>query len=129
MTAYLLDTNVVLRALTAPKSISSSVLRRIEGGARYVSVISFWEIVLKSMKGKLEVGDPHVFWGEALIRLDASSLSLRPEHVAEIHSLEPIHQDAFDRALIAQAKAESLVLVTTDKHVRRYGVQSLYAGA
>jgi PIN domain nuclease of toxin-antitoxin system len=126
--SYLLDTNVVLRALTNPAIIPSSVLRKIEVGVRYVSVISFWELLLKSMKRKLDVGDPRVFWAEALDRLDAAPLSLRQEHVATIHSLEPVHRDPFDRALIAQAKSDSLVLVTTDKQVRRYGVPSLYAG-
>lgn len=81
------------------------------------------------MKGKLDVGDPRVFWAEALNRLDASPLSLRPEHVAAIPSLDAVHQDPFDRALIAQAKAEALVLVTADRHVRRYSVKSLYTGA
>lgn len=128
MSAYLLDTNVILRGFYTPERLSHSIRSRLKNGERFLSVLSYWEIVLKSMIGKLDVGDPRVFWAEALDRLAATPVPLRPEHVAAIYSLDPIHQDPFDRALIAQAKAEALILVTMDKHVRRYGVQSLYAG-
>jgi PIN domain nuclease of toxin-antitoxin system len=45
---------------------------------------------------------------------------LRLDHVSEIYRLEPIHQDPFDRALIAQATAEDLVLVTADREIAKY---------
>jgi PIN domain nuclease of toxin-antitoxin system len=33
----------------------------------------------------------------------------------------PLHQDTFDRMLVAQAKVEGLTLVTTDIMMARYG--------
>lgn len=45
---------------------------------------------------------------------------LRPQHVAEVCSLAPIHKDPFDRMLVAQAIAENLELVTTDTEIPRY---------
>ena len=41
-------------------------------------------------------------------------LLFRPAHIATLFRLQPIHQDPFDRALTAQAKAEDLTLLTTD---------------
>jgi PIN domain nuclease of toxin-antitoxin system len=45
---------------------------------------------------------------------------LRPEHVAEVYTLPPIHKDPFDRVLIAQATVEQLTLLTTDGEIPRY---------
>jgi PIN domain nuclease of toxin-antitoxin system len=75
---------------------------------------------LKASKGKLDVGDPRAWWEEALSALTATSLPLRPEHIAELHNIPSLHSDPFDRALIAQAASESLSLVTTDGEIRRY---------
>ena len=55
----------------------------------------------------------------------ATPLVLRPEHVAEIHHLPPIHRDPFDRVLIAQAMVEGLSLVTTDREILRYASKRL----
>ncbi|MBV8732764.1 MAG: hypothetical protein JO336_23380 [Acidobacteriia bacterium] len=57
---------------------------------------------------------------EALDKLGATPLPLRPDHISEICRLEPIHQDPFDRALIAQATVEQMVLVTSDSDILRY---------
>jgi PIN domain nuclease of toxin-antitoxin system len=72
------------------------------------------------MKGGLKVGDPRTWWRDALDQLAATPLALRPEHVAEVYTLPPLHKDPFDRILIAQATAEELELVTTDGEIPRY---------
>jgi PIN domain nuclease of toxin-antitoxin system len=77
------------------------------------------------MKGKLDVGDPRVWWPEALEKLAATPLPLHPKHVSAIHALDPVHQDPFDRALIAQATVEDLALVSADDAVRKYASKRL----
>jgi len=72
------------------------------------------------MKGRLDVGDPRRWWENTLIQLNAVPLSLQSPHIAKIFDLPAIHQDPFDRAYIAQATVEGLVLLTTDETVRRY---------
>jgi PIN domain nuclease of toxin-antitoxin system len=57
---------------------------------------------------------------DALERFSATALPLRPEHIVAIGDLEPIHQDPFDRALIAQAIVEDLTLVTLDSEIPKY---------
>jgi len=125
MKGFLLDTNIALIGLTSPERIAPTVRREVEAGPVYLSVISFWEVLLKSMKGKLNVGDPRAWWTEALENLTATPLLLRAEHIAEIYQLEPIHQDPFDRALIAQARVEDLALVTADAEIPRYACARL----
>lgn len=112
MKGYLLDTSVALLGLASPERIPPDVRLAIEGGPVYLSVISYWEVLLKSMKGKLEVGDPRAWWPDALDKLTATPLPLRPDHISEVFNLAPIHQDPFDRVLIAQARIEDLTLVS-----------------
>jgi PIN domain nuclease of toxin-antitoxin system len=61
-----------------------------------------------------------MWWTEALEKLAATPLPLRPDHISEIHGLKPIHQDPFDRALIVQATVENLALVTVDREIAKY---------
>jgi PIN domain nuclease of toxin-antitoxin system len=49
--------------------------------------------------------------------LAATPLSLRSEHLSELCELKPVHQHPFGRALIAQAMAEDLALLTTDGQI------------
>jgi PIN domain nuclease of toxin-antitoxin system len=120
VSGYLLDTNVALIALTEPAALSPAVRDALLGGPNVLSVVAFWEVLLKSMKGTLDVGDPRIWWLDALEQLAATPLALRPEHIAAVYGLPAIHQDPFDRALIAQASVEDLELVTTDAEIPRY---------
>lgn len=43
-------------------------------------------------------------------------------HVIETAELPPVHQDPFDRLLIAQARVEGLMAVSADAHWHRYEV-------
>jgi PIN domain nuclease of toxin-antitoxin system len=118
---YLLDTSVALIALSTPEALSSRVRRAIEQGPGFLSVVAYWEVMIKSMRGTLDVGDPRDWFGHALDALGLRTLLYRPEHVAALFSLPPVHQDPFDRALIAQATVEDLTLLTTDATVSKYG--------
>lgn len=124
MTGYLLDTNAVLYTLLDDARLSPRARIAIASGPNFISVASYWEVVLKSMKGKLDVGDPGIWWTQALKNLVATPLHLRPDHIEQVCSLPPIHKDPFDRILIAQATAESLTLVTMDSEIPLYASQS-----
>ena len=120
MRGYLLDTNVILVALTEPDRLPATVRRAVLRGPNVLSVVSYWEVLLKSMKGNLRVGDPRSWWHDVLEQLAGTPLALRPDHVAEIYTLPPIHKDPFDRVLIAQAAVEYLALVTLDAEIPLY---------
>ena len=60
---------------------------------------------------------------EDFVRLDMSFF-----HSEKAGKLPDIHQDPFDRMLIAQAQAEGLEIVTDDLRIQQYGVKTLVAG-
>lgn len=60
------------------------------------------------MKGKLDVGEPRVWWTDAL---------RQPDHVGRLGQLAKVaalHADPFDRILIAWALEEDLNLLGAD---------------
>ncbi len=120
MNGFLLDTNALLFALATPERLSAEARAAVGAGPNLLSVVSYWEVLLKSMKGKLDVGDPREWWQDAVEQLAAAQLTLRAEHIAGVYALQPHHQDPFDRVLIAQAIAEDLTLVTADAEIARY---------
>ena len=125
MKGNLLDTNVILIAPVRPESLSPAVQKAVLDGPNFLSAISYWEVVIKCMKGKLNVGDPKRWWTDVLEELAADSLPLLPQHVGSLPALPFIHKGPFDRVLIAQALDEGLDLVTTDSEIARYASQDL----
>ena len=120
MSGYLRDTNVMLIALTDAARLPAKVKRVLLRGPNVLSVVSYWEVLLKRMKGTLRVGDPRSWWQDAMEQLAGTPLALRPDHVSEIFTLPPIHKDPFGRVLIAQAAVEDFDLVTLDAEIPRY---------
>jgi PIN domain nuclease of toxin-antitoxin system len=125
MRGCLLDTHTALFSMSQSKSLSADARSAIARGTNFLSVVSYWEVTIKSMKGTLNVGDPRLWWHEALEQLAATVLLLRPDHVAAVRGLPPIHKDPFDRVLIAQATVEGLALVSSDAEIARYGTKEL----
>jgi len=116
----LLDTSTALLAVEDPAKLSLGIQKAVIAGPNFLSVVAYWEVMLKSMKGQLDIGDPRAWWFDTLDQLAATPLPLRPQHIAAIRGLLPIHNDPFDRALIAQAIVENLTFVTTDSTVALY---------
>ena len=107
-------------AMSEPERLSAAAKAAILQGPALLSVVSYWEVMIKSMKGMLDVGDPRLWFDETIAALSLQPLLLRPEHMVALYGLPPLHQDPFDRALIAQAIAEDLTLVTTDALIPAY---------
>lgn len=120
MKGYLLDTNVVLLADAQSGRLSNEAREAILRGPSFVSLLAYLEVVIKSMKGKLLIGDPRDWWDRSLRALELVPLMLTPRHIDAMLDLPPIHRDPFDRALVAQALVEDLTLVTTDATLEGY---------
>jgi PIN domain nuclease of toxin-antitoxin system len=74
--------------------------------------------------GKLEAPDDLV---AALEANGFRSLPIQVTHALLAGSLPRIHDDPFDRMLVAQAKAEGLTLVTADTRLADYAVSVIRA--
>lgn len=121
---YLLDTNILLKALYDDESLSPT-LRLILADTDhrfYVSHASLWEISLQQQNGKLE-NDPQFY--DTLSQTNLQELPITVSHIAGSANLPPMHKDPFDRMLIAQAMAEGMVLVTNDVMMSLYDVPLL----
>ena len=117
----LLDTHVLLWWLADAPELSEAArdLIRDSNRAVWVSAVSAWEIAIKKALGKLEAPDDLV---AALEANGFRSLPIQVTHALLAGSLPRIHDDPFDRMLVAQAKAEGLTLVTADARLTAYGV-------
>ena len=114
---YLLDTHVMLWALTEPTRLGHRAREVIESPASrlVVSAASAWEIATKHRLGRLPQADALLgAYSKHLDRLGANRLPVAEDHALLAGRLEWNHRDPFDRMLAAQAMIESLVLVTGD---------------
>lgn len=126
MTAFLLDSHVMLWALAQPERLSDRARELIqsEQSTLHFSVASLWEIALKLSIGKLEL--PADWFEQLQARLSGWGvrwLAISPDHCKRVATL-PFHdKDPFDRMLVAQSQIESLVLISADAVIDSYGVQ------
>jgi PIN domain nuclease of toxin-antitoxin system len=92
-----------------------------------VSVATTWELTIKAMAGKLRLPEPPAPYLEGLVRdFGYELLPIQERHVAALPELPAIHDDPFDRMLVAQALVEDLDLVTGDEWMRRYPIRTIW---
>lgn len=120
----LLDSHILYWALTSPGKLTDGEKQVLENSLNdvLVSPASLWELQIKAGKGKLKL--PRQF-SEAIISTGFSALDITMAHANAIASLPNLHNDPFDRILVAQAKSESLTLVTRDDILNRYPIAVL----
>lgn len=113
----LLDTHVLLWALLEPQKLSPVLRDALEDSDNtlIVSAASAWEIATKWRLGKL----PHARsvvenYAMALNRLAAVDLPISGAVARQAGLWSVPHRDPFDRLLAAQARADELVLASTD---------------
>ncbi|SKB01125.1 PIN domain nuclease, a component of toxin-antitoxin system (PIN domain) [Prosthecobacter debontii] len=93
----------------------------------FVSDATAWEVGIKHSLGKLDLPVPYEdLFPSRLQTLGFQILPIRHAHLHEAARLPWHHRDPFDRLLIAQARVESLVLVSRDTHFPAYGVPILW---
>ena len=119
----LLDTHIFLWTLDdSPKLAGRARELMLASGSRcLVSAVSFWEIAIKAAlrRKQFRVDVDRLVSGASAAGLQL--LAFEPEHAVRVARLPTHHSDPFDRALIAQALAEQLVLLTRDAALARYG--------
>ena|SRR5690349_2995388 len=95
----------------------------------YLSSASSWEIAIKTALGKLDLPEaPSIYVLRRLSDFSIRSLPITHQHSFATGSLPHVHDDPFDRMLIAQAGVEEMVLLTADKVFRRYPVEIFWVG-
>ena len=120
----ILDTCALLWLAAGGQKLARSTLKEInEAPAVYVSAISGFEITLKTCTGKLELSYPVEEWFDRVAEHHGLTiLPLGLDVCIAAAKLPPIHDDPFDRFIIAAAKLNDLTVVTTDEQFEKYGV-------
>ena len=122
----LLDTSILLWTLAAPDRLSQAAKDAVAAGNPALSVASYWEVVIKTRKGLLPIPDPVSWWTRATQLLGGRVLPIRASHITALAALPDLHRDPFDRILVAQAVAEGLPLVTSDRQIGAYSVRVIW---
>jgi PIN domain nuclease of toxin-antitoxin system len=119
MMRILLDTHVYLWWLEDHPMLSTEARTFIADATDvYISSASIWEASIKTGIGKLDV-DVEALVAE-IARSGFSELQVSARHAAAVGSLLNIHNDPFDRILIAQAICEPLRFLTHDGKLKGY---------
>jgi len=122
----LLDTHTFLWWLDTPQRLSDRARIAIANPKNFVfvSAVSFVEIAIKSNLGKLTLsGEPE----KQLTACRFEELPLTIAHADALRGLPPVHNDPFDRMLIAQAQVEKMTIATRDQTMGAYDVLVLAA--
>ena len=115
----LLDTHVYLWWLDNPSLLSKKAVELIENpnNTVFISAAVSWEIAIKKSIGRLLVPNEIMNFMDTLSFIE---LPITIQHTQELVLLEQIHNDPFDRILLAQASIEKLTFITRDKQNLRY---------
>ena len=120
----LLDTHYLIWTLSESTKLTGQARDLISDASQeiYVSVVSLWEIAIKSSLNKLEIEGGLQGVLDRLPILGFKLLDVQVAHVLMLPNLPLHHRDPFDRMLIAQAKPEGMHVLTVDPHFGVYEV-------
>lgn len=119
----LLDTCTFLWVVREESKLSPEAMTLFRDPANdvFLSAVSAWEITVKHQLGRLSLAQPpHLYVPQEREKHGIESLPLDERATFELRRLPPLHQDPFDRMLISQAIAGSLVLLTPDHWIQQY---------
>ena len=122
MKRYLIDTHILLWWLSNDKKLPKKIDDLIANPSNsiIVSAVTAWEIAIKKSLNKLQAPDN---LEEILEENNITVLSMSIEHALYVEHLPSIHQDPFDRLLIAQCIIEELIFVTADTIIPKYDIE------
>jgi len=114
----LLDTHILMSLVEGQVSKYPLKIQRVLAGSPLdlcVSVVSLWEIAIKSRLGKLKIGPAPETLPAMLHGMGVTVLAIDEHHVLAPVEPEPATRDPFDRLLLAQCQVEGFRLVTVDR--------------
>lgn len=122
----LIDTHIVLWRMAADPRLSSHAIALMDdpGNSVTVSAVSVWEVAIKHALARGGKAGVFPSGREFLVEVRAVGLdpmAITAEHAAVLDGLPPHHGDPFDRLLVAQARSESMHLLTADAQLAVYG--------
>jgi PIN domain nuclease of toxin-antitoxin system len=123
MSGLLFDTNILIALVNKTVGRLPGRIRRLLDQSDLrpaVSVVSPWEISIKSAAGKLQIDLDVADLGGFIADFGCSLLPMSIDHALEVAHPEPATRDPFDRLLLAVCACEGMKLVTTDTRLARH---------
>lgn len=125
----LIDTHVFLWLRNSPDKIPNKVFQLYQNTSHdvFLSMVSIWEMQIKSQLGKLDLDLP---LGELVeqqcLENGLQILNIKANHIYALKNLPFHHNDPFDRLIISQAQTESLKLVSADTTLDNYDIDLIW---
>lgn len=119
----LLDTHVFVWLASTPDKLSERARGVIAANASllHISVVSAWEISLLYRKNRLCLPvSPEQFVEDAVNYLRLIEIPLSRKTIQYSVKLPQVHNDPFDRVLIAESHLNKLSLISADKLIHEY---------
>jgi len=122
----LLDTNALILFFEGSSNLSNNAKAAIESSNKiiFVSVISFWEIALKTSISKLEMNLSMEELEKMVWENGFEILPIGIIHTLGLRTLNYYHKDPFDRMIIQQALVENLNIVSSDSVFDQYFINT-----
>lgn len=119
----LLDTHVLIWLASDPEQLSpvAQTAIRAHPASLHVSVVSVWEIALLVKRGRLTLPlPPDEYLTRAIAHHGLIELPLTRRVAQASVALPDIHNDPFDRILVAECNMRGLSLISRDGMIARY---------
>ncbi len=129
MTRVLLDTQAFLLWVSGSDRLTPRAAEAIADPEVHVlvSVVTAWEIAIKSAAGKLELEAPAEAYVPDRIRLHGfEPLPIDMAHALTAGALPRHHGDPFDRMLVAQGQVEDVPIITGDPLLGLYDIETIW---
>ena len=125
----ILDTHAFLWLAESPNKLSTTALDvcRNRTNTLYLSLVSLWEMQIKSQLGKLRLSlslQESLYEQQYINHIQL--LPITTTHIFALNQLPMNHSDPFDRLLIAQALSEQIAILSVDPLFRLYPVSVVW---
>ncbi|UCH93291.1 MAG: type II toxin-antitoxin system VapC family toxin [Candidatus Aminicenantes bacterium] len=126
---YLLDTHALIFWVEG-EEISFEFIEFLDKQAKkgkiLISSVSIWEIALLKKKGRVDIDDIHGWKDDIISHSQGRILDPTASDMIDSTLLPDHHRDPFDRLLIAQAVNSNSILVTRDRNISRYSLETFW---
>ena len=120
----LLDTHTLLWMFDDVKQLSEQAMETLRKEELCVSIASFWEMAIKASlpveKRRLNMKVSIRTLADICRKNQIEILALTPNDCERLMQLPHVHDDPFDRIIIAQAMERGIPLVTRDQRIWQY---------
>ena len=125
---YLLDTHTAIWALGNKAKLSTKAKAIIDDVSLplCVSIISAWEIAIKVSIGKLKFDGGSSCFLEKMRHNGIELLDVKSAHIEYVENMPFFHRDPFDRLLVAIAKTDNMIILTSDENIPKYDVPCVW---